>query len=634
MTMKKILFFLACALMLASCENYFIDQNLGGNDWIPTDVRTVSYTLTDADYTTIVKNEDNINIALGLLEKDSAAYDKLLLVDSLKYFENDSVAAYYLPAFIANKFAYLDEGSTVKVAFQINNPAPEYMALLDTIHTFNIADEAYTNVWGTNVDVPFLTPATEGKLLDMVKKSYTGTLADGVYAIQYDYSDAEPVFATADEAITLSHEDYVALTKYVADNKNVKYFESKKQGPVTTVNYDVDYYWGSNSKQNYINSDYATWRKKYDPEKLYSKLSNDELKALHAERLVEGFTQVILPAYFSNPRMGVYTISFLMGKDQSNLKREYITLMYASEYKLTFCSFTDEETVVTPGIDTISVGSRAALFNVSNGQIEFFNADGATALVLTPADYQLLGVDNLDRPERMLPKLLKNKFPFASFGTTYLVVYRKADGSLEAGRYTYNGTDWNVIKESKQKISSFTNVASNWEVAPAVYLLESFANSSQGDFTLQNVLLTGGLSYVWIPTASYGMKASAFVNQNNPSEAWLISPIVDLTEAEKPVLSFDQASKFGDLLNECFVMVSVDYEDDVTNCDWVHIPYNQDEDGKYIIPDGSNWTFMATGDLDLSAFAGQRVTIGFKYTSTATSATTWEVKNLVVKENK
>ena len=634
MTMKKILFFLACALMLASCENYFIDQNLGGNDWIPTDVRTVSYTLTDADYTTIVKNEDNINIALGLLEKDSAAYDKLLLVDSLKYFENDSVAAYYLPAFIANKFAYLDEGSTVKVAFQINNPAPEYMALLDTIHTFNIADEAYTNVWGTNVDVPFLTPATEGKLLDMVKKSYTGTLADGVYAIQYDYSDVEPVFATADEAITLSHEDYVALTKYVADNKNVKYFESKKQGPVTTVNYDVDYYWGSNSKQNYINSDYATWRKKYDPEKLYSKLSNDELKALHAERLVEGFTQVILPAYFSNPRMGVYTISFLMGKDQSNLKREYITLMYASEYKLTFCSFTDEETVVTPGIDTISVGSRAALFNVSNGQIEFFNADGATALVLTPADYQLLGVDNLDRPERMLPKLLKNKFPFASFGTTYLVVYRKADGSLEAGRYTYNGTDWNVIKESKQKISSFTNVASNWEVAPAVYLLESFANSSQGDFTLQNVLLTGGLSYVWIPTASYGMKASAFVNQNNPSEAWLISPIVDLTEAENPVLSFDQASKFGDLLNECFVMVSVDYEDDVTNCDWVHIPFNQDADGKYIIPDGSNWTFMATGDLDLSAFAGQRVTIGFKYTSTATSATTWEVKNLVVKENK
>ena len=631
--MKKILFFLASTLMLASCENYFIDKNLGGDEWTPTDVRTINYTLTDADYTTIVDNSTNQAIALEL-EKDSAAYKKLMLVDSLKYFESDSVAAYYLPAFIANKFSYLDAGSTVKLAFQMYNPAPEYMALLDTIHTFNIADEAYANVWGTNVEVPYLTPATESKLLDMVKKSYTGTLADGVYAIQYDYSDAEPAFATADEKITLSHEDYVALTKYVADNKNVKYFESKKQGPVTTVNYDVDYYLGSNSKQNYINSNYATWRKKFDPEKLYSKLSDDELKALHAERLVEGFTKVVLPTYFPNPRMGVYTISFLMGEDQSNVRREYLTLMYASEYNLTFCSFIDEETVIVPGIDTTSVGSRAELFQVSNGQIDFFNADGATALVLTPADYQLLGVAHLDRPERMLPKLLKNKFPFASFGTTYLVVYRVADGTMKAGRYTYNGTDWNVIKDSKQKISSFTNVDSKWEVAPAVYLMESFANQSQGDFTLQNVLLTGGLSYVWIPTANYGMKASAFVNQNNPSEAWLISPVVDLTEAEKPVLSFDQASKFGDLLNECFVMVSVDYEDDVTNCDWLHIPFNQDADGKYIIPDGSNWTFMSTGNLDLSAFAGQRVTIGFKYTSTATSATTWEIKNLVVKENK
>lgn len=625
--MKKILFFLASTLMLASCENYFIDKNLGGDEWTPTDVRTINYTLTDADYTAIVDNSTNQAIALEL-EKDSAAYKKLMLVDSLKYFESDSVAAYYLPAFIANKFSYLDAGSTVKLAFQMYNPAPEYMALLDTIHTFNIADEAYANVWGTNVEVPYLTPATESKLLDMVKKSYTGTLADGVYAIQYDYSDAEPAFATADEKITLSHEDYVALAKYVSDNKNSKYFENKDK------KHEIDFYLGSNSKQNYINSNYATWRKKYDPEKLYSKLSDDELKALHAERLVEGFTKVVLPTYFPNPRMGVYTISFLMGEDQSNVRREYLTLMYASEYNLTFCSFIDEETVIVPGIDTTSVGSRAELFQVSNGQIDFFNADGATALVLTPADYQLLGVAHLDRPERMLPKLLKNKFPFASFGTTYLVVYRVADGTMKAGRYTYNGTDWNVIKDSKQKISSFTNVDSKWEVAPAVYLMESFANQSQGDFTTQNVLLTGGLSYVWIATASYGMKASAFVNQNNPSEAWLVSPVVDLTEAEKPVLSFDQASKFGDLLNECFVMVSVDYEDDVTECEWVHIPFNQDEEGKYIIPDGSNWTFMSTGNLDLSAFAGQRVTIGFKYTSTATSATTWEIKNLVVKENK
>ena len=384
---------IALSLVFASCQDWSMNQleeHFGKEETTIQDVRTISYTLTSADYTAIVNNAENQSIALSL-EADSVAYKKLLLVDSLKYFESDSVAAYYLPAFIANKFSYLDAGSNVKIAFQMHNPAPEYMTLMEHIETFNISDEAYTYVWGNNVDVPYLTPATEGKLLDMVQKSYTGTLADGVYAIQYDYSTAEPAFATADEKITLSHDDYVALAKYVSDNKNSKYFEKKDK------KHEIDYYLGSNSKQNYINSDYATWRKKYDPEKLYSALSDEELQALHAERLVEGFTQVVLPTYFPNPRMGVYTISFLMGDDQSCLTRESLTFMYAGDYKCTACSFTDEEaTVVTPSIDTTSVGSRAELFLVANGQIELFTADGVTPLVLTPADYQLLGVEVLD----------------------------------------------------------------------------------------------------------------------------------------------------------------------------------------------------------------------------------------------
>lgn len=619
--------------MISSCQDWSMNQleeHFGKDEVAIKDVRTISYTLTPADYTAIVNNLENQELALKL-EPDSIAYKKLLLVDSLKYFESDSVAAYYMPAFIANKFSYLDAGSNVKIAFQMYNPAPEYMALMGHIETFNISDEAYTYVWGNNIDVPYLTPATEGKLLDMVQKSYTGTLADGVYAIQYDYSATEPAYATADEKITLSHEDYVALAKYVSDNKDSKYFAKKDK------KHEIDYYLGSNSKQNYINADYAVWRKSYDPENLYASLTDKELQVLHAERLVEGFTQVVLPTYFPNPRMGVYTISFLMGEDQSSHTRESLTFMYAGEYKCTACSFTDEEaTVVTPSIDTTSVGSRAELFLVANGQIEFFTADGITPLVLTPSDYQLLGVEGLDRPERIIPKLLKNKFPFASFGTTYLVVYRNANKQLEAGRYSFNGTDWNVIKESKQKISTFLNTGTSWDVSTAVYLSESFADKNQGEFTIQNVLLTGPLSYVWQPTAIYGMKASAYAGgANNESESWLVSPYVDLLEASKPVLVFEQARKYGvDFISECFVMVSVNYEGDVTECDWVHIPFNQDENGSYIVPDGSSWDFMSSGNFDLSAYAGQKITLGFKYTSSTAGSATWEIKNMAVKELK
>lgn len=632
MTMKKILFILACALCLVSCENFFINKNLGGDDWVPTDVRTVSYTLTDADYTAITKYTTNINIALGL-EEDSVAYNKLKLVDSVKYFENDSVAAYYLPAFIADKFSYLDAGSIVKIAFQMSNPAPDYMALLDTIHTFNIADEVYTNVWGANVEVPYLTPATEGKLLEMVQKSYSDTLADGVYAIQYDYSEIEPSYSVADETLVLTHEEYLDLVKYVVDSvEDYESYFSKKD--LKYESFEVDYYLGSNSKHNYINTNYTEWKK---INKSYSLLTDAEISQLQVERLAEALINVVLPARYSTPRMGVYSVAFAMGVDQSNVKREYMTFMYAGDYNYVSCSFIgNEETSAPVGFDTLSVGTRATLFVVEKGHIDFFSADGITPLVLSPSDYQILGVNYLDRPERVLPKLLQHKYPFASFGTTYLVVYRIADGSLKAGRYNYNGTDWTVIKDSKQKISSFMNTGSVWETSTAVYLSESFANLSQGDFTLQNVLLTGSLTYVWQTTGSYGMKASAFVgNTNNPSEAWLVSPIVDLTEAEKPILIFDQARKYGvDFIDECFVMVSVNYDGDVTECDWVHIPYNQDEEGNYIVPDGSNWTFMSSGDLDLSAFAGQRITIGFKYTSSAAGSATWEVKNLVVKEKK
>ena len=108
------------SLVFASCQDWSMNQleeHFGKEETTIQDVRTISYTLTSADYTAIVNNAENQNIALSL-EEDSVAYKKLLLVDSLKYFESDSVAAYYLPAFIANKFSYLDAGSNVKIAFQ------------------------------------------------------------------------------------------------------------------------------------------------------------------------------------------------------------------------------------------------------------------------------------------------------------------------------------------------------------------------------------------------------------------------------------------------------------------------------------------------------------------------------------
>lgn len=45
---------------------------------------------------------------------------------------------------------------------------------------------------------------------------------------------------------------------------------------------------------------------------------------------------------------------------------------------------------------------------------------------------------------------------------------------------------------------------------------------------------------------------------------------------------------------------------------------------------GSNWNFVSSGNIDLSAYAGSSVTIAFKYISTSTAAAQWEVKNFSV----
>lgn len=73
---------------------------------------------------------------------------------------------------------------------------------------------------------------------------------------------------------------------------------------------------------------------------------------------------------------------------------------------------------------------------------------------------------------------------------------------------------------------------------------ESFKNG-KGSFTIENVLVPTGSTYVWSEDTKYGyMKASSFVNKTNlESESWLVSPIIDLA-GKSATLSFKHALNF------------------------------------------------------------------------------------------
>lgn len=148
---------------------------------------------------------------------------------------------------------------------------------------------------------------------------------------------------------------------------------------------------------------------------------------------------------------------------------------------------------------------------------------------------------------------------------------------------------------------------------------ESFL-SSMGAFTIQDVNLSEGLSYVWAHSADYKcMKASAFVSgTNHAAESWLISPAIELPADVDCSLSFSHAERFFSVAaNELTVWVKT------ATSDWTNLNLAN-------YSDGTNFTFVNSGALSLAAYKGQSIQIGFKYVSTSSAAPTWEIKDVVV----
>lgn len=148
-------------------------------------------------------------------------------------------------------------------------------------------------------------------------------------------------------------------------------------------------------------------------------------------------------------------------------------------------------------------------------------------------------------------------------------------------------------------------------------------NVGQGDFTIDNKVMNDPLTFVWKADEKYGyMKASAFANKvAYASESWLVSPVIDLTQAKETELSFDEAANFFKGLDNFKAACSLKVKEE--GGEWTNVAYN-------VAVEGNSWTF-GTATADLAAYDGKKIQLAFVYTSTAEVAGTWEVKNLYVK---
>lgn len=155
------------------------------------------------------------------------------------------------------------------------------------------------------------------------------------------------------------------------------------------------------------------------------------------------------------------------------------------------------------------------------------------------------------------------------------------------------------------------------------YLDATFATSMDG-FTIENVTMPSELSYVWNLTEQYGMKASAYVNSTDyAAESYLISPVVDLSNATSAKLSFEQALNYFSSLDAAKTEAAVVIREEGASA-WTQLTVPS-------MPASLSWTFAPSGDIDLKAYCGKKVQVAFHYTST-TKAGTWEVKNVTIKK--
>ena len=181
----------------------------------------------------------------------------------------------------------------------------------------------------------------------------------------------------------------------------------------------------------------------------------------------------------------------------------------------------------------------------------------------------------------------------------------------QAGLRDSNGTEADFVLDGATPPNPGTEIFS-----------ETFA-TGQGGFTIQDVVLPSELSYVWQHAPSYScMKASAYVGQAFNAESWLVSPTIDLSGVSDATLTFEQAVNYAAPQGALAMMISTNYNGDVTTATWHELNLDQ-------WPAGNNWTFI-TSSVSLSPYVGQQVTIAFKYTSSTSASATWEVKNFVV----
>lgn len=218
--MKKLVYLLPIfALMLASCENFYLEKQLDYKSSI-TDVRNFAYTLTDADYSTIAKNATNVAtaLAMGETENDSSIYFRLQNLATDKYFADTLIAPEtFIPAFLATKYPNLSSGTLCEVTYKLAADMPLVYSDFKTIRDFNSTTELTSE--------EDIIPALDAQVNNLMKRAgykFIVYMGDKTYIYQCDEEKHfSPYVNETLQIFALTKADYAQIGASVVENPEV-----------------------------------------------------------------------------------------------------------------------------------------------------------------------------------------------------------------------------------------------------------------------------------------------------------------------------------------------------------------------------------------------------------------------------
>lgn len=259
---------------------------------------------------------------------------------------------------------------------------------------------------------------------------------------------------------------------------------------------------------------------------------------------------------------------------------------------------------------------------------------------------------DVDDAKAMLPDFLSNRYPFWGEGSSVTVNYNLFDGNPEdvsaytnADVYNLGSSDYptansnaffideNVEMTLEDVLSNQFATPTDGQVvrlgynkfteAPVAGLASVYEVSFPNDYDAFELISVSGPDALGWTVGSANVQGSGFDGGANAVEEWLISPEIDLVGETGLSIQITQEIDFlgdPDLID---VMVSTDYTtgSDPMAATWTPLVFDKTIYGN----------LTTSEDLDFTAYDGENIHIGLKYSSTDSDSPRWRVQDFAIR---